>query len=283
MKLLRYGLPGKEKPGFLDTQNQIRDLSNIVDDIAGQTLRPAMLKKLQQLDVNTLPIVDDHVRVGPCVGQTGKFICIGLNYTDHAEETGAKIPEEPIIFSKFTNAICGPNDNIIIPKGSTKTDWEVELGVVIGQCVRLVDQVFALDYVAGYCVINDISERSYQMECGGQWAKGKGCDTFGPIGPYLVTKDEVPNPQTLNLWLEVDGKRYQNSNTSHMIFGVAYLVSYLSQFMTLYPGDIISTGTPSGVGFGQRPTVYLRPEQTMHLGIDGLGEQKQMTVAEQVE
>ena len=280
MKLLRYGPQGQEKPGIKDNEGNIRDLSGVINDIASNTLSSENIAKLQATDTSMLPIVSDDVRIGPCVSQVGKFICIGLNYSDHAKETGAKEPEEPIIFAKFTSAICGPNDHVIIPKGSEKSDWEVELGVVIGERTRLVSKEDALKHVAGYCVINDISERAYQLERGGQWAKGKGCDTFAPIGPYLVTRDEIADPQNLRLWLDVDGKRYQDGTTKNMIFDVAYLVSYLSQFMTLYPGDIISTGTPAGVGLGQKPPVYLRPEQTMMLGIEGLGEQKQMTIAE---
>ncbi len=280
MKLLRYGPVGQEKPGLKDDHGNICDLSGVVDDIADHTITPEGIAQLQQIDVSSLPVITDDVRIGPCVNHVGKFICIGLNYSDHAEETGAKKPEEPIIFAKFTSAICGPNDRVIIPAGSKKTDWEVELGVIIGQRTRRVSNEQAHDHVAGYCIINDISERTYQLEHGGQWVKGKSCDTFAPIGPYLVTCDEVPNPQNLHLWLEVDGKRYQNGSTSNMIFNVAHLVSYLSHFMTLYPGDIISTGTPAGVGLGQKPPVYLRPEQTIKLAIEGLGEQVQKTIAE---
>ncbi|MCY4330456.1 MAG: fumarylacetoacetate hydrolase family protein [Endozoicomonadaceae bacterium] len=280
MKLLRYGPVGQEKPGLKDDHGNICDLSGVVDDIADHTITPEGIAQLQQIDVSSLPVITDDVRIGPCVNHVGKFICIGLNYSDHAEETGAKKPEEPIIFAKFTSAICGPNDRVIIPAGSKKTDWEVELGVIIGQRTRRVSNEQAHDHVAGYCIINDISERTYQLEHGGQWVKGKSCDTFAPIGPYLVTCDEVPNPQNLHLWLEVDGKRYQNGSTSNMIFNVAHLVSYLSHFMTLYPGDIISTGTPAGVGLGQKPPVYLCPEQTIKLAIEGLGEQVQKTIAE---
>ncbi|MEV8471463.1 ureidoglycolate lyase [Ralstonia sp. UNC404CL21Col] len=282
MKLLRYGPKGQEKPGLLDAQGQVRDLSGVIDDIAGAALLPESLARLRTLDISRLPIVDGTpqagLRLGACVGNVGKFICIGLNYSDHAAETGAEVPAEPVVFGKWTSAICGPNDDVEIPRGSVKTDWEVELGVVIGKGGRYISEADALAHVAGYCVINDVSEREYQLERGGTWDKGKGCDTFGPIGPWLVTADEVPNPQALHLWLEVDGHRYQNGSTSTMVFGVAHLVSYLSRFMSLQPGDVISTGTPPGVGLGQKPPVYLRAGQTMRLGIEGLGEQRQRTV-----
>ncbi|MGN8063143.1 ureidoglycolate lyase [Ralstonia sp. 22111] len=282
MKLLRYGPKGQEKPGLLDAQGQVRDLSGVIDDIAGAALLPESLARLRTLDISRLPIVDGTpqagLRLGACVGNVGKFICIGLNYSDHAAETGAEVPAEPVVFGKWTSAICGPNDDVEIPRGSVKTDWEVELGVVIGKGGRYISEADALVHVAGYCVINDVSEREYQLERGGTWDKGKGCDTFGPIGPWLVTADEVPNPQALHLWLEVDGHRYQNGSTSTMVFGVAHLVSYLSRFMSLQPGDVISTGTPPGVGLGQKPPVYLRAGQTMRLGIEGLGEQRQRTV-----
>ncbi|MGN6141318.1 MAG: ureidoglycolate lyase [Ralstonia sp.] len=282
MKLLRYGPKGQEKPGLLDAQGQVRDLSGVIDDIAGAALLPESLARLRTLDISRLPIVDGTpqagLRLGACVGNVGKFICIGLNYSDHAAETGAEVPAEPVVFGKWTSAICGPNDDVEIPQGSVKTDWEVELGVVIGKGGRYISEADALAHVAGYCVINDVSEREYQLERGGTWDKGKGCDTFGPIGPWLVTADEVPNPQALHLWLEVDGHRYQNGSTSTMVFGVAHLVSYLSRFMSLQPGDVISTGTPPGVGLGQKPPVYLRAGQTMRLGIEGLGEQRQRTV-----
>ncbi|CAJ0743951.1 Ureidoglycolate lyase [Ralstonia edaphis] len=282
MKLLRYGPKGQEKPGLLDAQGQVRDLSGVIDDIAGAALLPESLARLRALDISRLPIVDGTpqagLRLGACVGNVGKFICIGLNYSDHAAETGAEVPAEPVVFGKWTSAICGPNDDVEIPRGSVKTDWEVELGVVIGKGGRYISEADALAHVAGYCVINDVSEREYQLERGGTWDKGKGCDTFGPIGPWLVTADEVPNPQALHLWLEVDGHRYQNGSTSTMVFGVAHLVSYLSRFMSLQPGDVISTGTPPGVGLGQKPPVYLRAGQTMRLGIEGLGEQRQRTV-----
>ncbi|WP_110949625.1 fumarylacetoacetate hydrolase family protein [Pseudomonas bohemica] len=279
MKLLRYGEPGKELPALLDSNGGIRDLSELIDDISGLALSPESLARLKAIDPNSLPLVKDNPRIGPCVAQVGKFICIGLNYADHAAETGADIPREPIIFNKWTSAIVGPNDNVEIPRNSKKTDWEVELGVVIGKGGRYIDEAGALEHVAGYCVINDVSEREFQIERGGTWDKGKGCDTFGPIGPWLVTRDEIADPHQLNLWLEVDGKRYQNGNTRTMIFQIPKLVSYLSQFMSLQPGDVISTGTPPGVGLGIKPEpVFLRAGQRMRLGIEGLGEQEQLTV-----
>ncbi len=279
MKLLRYGEPGQERPGLLDSNGRIRDLTDLIGDLSGTALSPESIAHLQSQDVNSLPLVEGSPRIGPCVGQIGKFICIGLNYADHAAETGADIPKEPIIFNKWTSAIVGPNDNVEIPRNSKKTDWEVELGVVIGKGGRHIDEADALEHVAGYCVINDVSEREYQLERGGTWDKGKGCDTFGPIGPWLVTRDEIADPHQLNLWLEVDGKRYQNGNTRTMIFQIPKLVSYLSQFMSLQPGDVISTGTPPGVGLGIKPEpVFLRAGQTMRLGIEGLGEQQQQTV-----
>jgi ureidoglycolate lyase len=282
MKLLRYGPKGQEKPGLLDAEGKIRDLSKVVDDIAGDTLTEAGLAKLRAVDAATLPVVDGNPRIGPCVGRVGKMVCIGLNYADHAAESNLPVPTEPVIFNKWTSAICGPNDDIEIPRNSVKTDWEVELGVVIGKEAKYVDEANALDYVAGYCVINDVSEREWQLEHGTQWDKGKGFDTFGPIGPYVVTKDEVADPQKLDLWLEVDGKRYQNGNTKTMVFTVAQLVAYLSKVMSLQPGDVISTGTPPGVGMGVKPNaVYLKAGQTMKLGIQGLGEQTQKTVAAQ--
>ncbi|HEX6959577.1 MAG TPA: fumarylacetoacetate hydrolase family protein [Ferrovibrio sp.] len=275
MKLLRYGPAGQEKPGMLDASGAIRDLSGVVPDIAGAALAPDGLARLKALDPSKLPAVPGKPRLGPCVGQVPKFICIGLNYSDHAAETGNPIPAEPIIFMKATSAITGPNDDVIIPKNSRKTDWEVELGVVIGSTARYVDEKDAMAHVAGYCVVNDVSEREFQIERHGQWTKGKSADSFGPIGPWLVTADEVPDPQNLAMFLEVSGHRYQNGSTKTMIFGVRYLVSYLSQFMTLQPGDVISTGTPPGVGMGQKPQVYLKPGDTMRLGIAGLGEQNQ--------
>lgn len=280
MKLLRFGPPGQEKPGLLDAQGKIRDLSGLVADIGGEVLTPAGIEHLRGADLDGLPVVSGSPRLGPCVAGTGKFICIGLNYSDHAAETGAKVPPEPIVFMKATSAIVGPNDDVAIPRGSEKTDWEVELGVVIGKPAKYVSEADALDHVAGYCVVNDVSERAFQTERHGQWTKGKSCDTFGPIGPWLVTADEVADPQNLALWLEVDGHRYQDGSTATMVYGVRYLVSYLSQFMTLQPGDIISTGTPPGVGMGLKPPKYLKPGQKIRLGIEGLGEQTQTTVAD---
>ena len=277
MKLVRYGVKGAEKPGIVDVTGRIRDLSAVVADINGQVLAHE-LDKIRGLDLETLPLVEQGVRYGACVGNIGKFICIGLNYSDHAAETGAAIPEEPIVFNKWTSAIVGPNDDVEIPRNSQKTDWEVELGVVIGKDGRYIDKADAMDYVAGYCVINDVSEREYQIERGGTWDKGKGCDTFGPIGPWLVTRDEIANPHQLHMWLEVDGKRYQDGNTNTMIFDVPTIISYLSQFMSLQAGDVISTGTPPGVGLGQKPPVYLRAGQVMRLGIAGLGEQEQHVI-----
>ena len=282
MKLLRFGSPGKEKPGLLDDSGTIRDLSGLVGDISEETLLPENLEKLRNTDTSSLPEVNDEPRLGPCIGKIGKFICIGLNYSDHAEETGGTVPPEPIIFAKFNSAICGPNDDVVIPRNSTKTDWEVELGVVIGKPAKYVDQENALDHVAGYCVINDVSEREFQIKRSGQWVKGKSCDTFGPTGPWLVTPDEVSDPQDLDLWLEVDGKRFQDGNTKTMVYGVEYLIHYLSQFFSLNTGDVISTGTPPGVGMGQKPEpIYLRPGQTMRLGIENLGIQTQHVVAEE--
>lgn len=279
MKLLRYGPMGQEKPGLLDSSNTLRDLSGVLSDIEGAQLGDAALARLRAIDPSTLPAVPGQPRIGPCVARVGKFICIGLNYADHAAESGAAIPTEPVIFNKWTSAICGPNDAVEIPRGSTKTDWEVELGVVIGKAAKYITEAQALEHVAGYCVVNDVSEREWQIERGGTWDKGKGFDTFGPIGPWLVTRDEVPDPQNLSMWLEVDGKRFQNGNTKTMIFTVAQIVAYVSQCMSLQPGDIISTGTPPGVGLGIKPQpVYLKAGQTMRLGIEGLGEQQQTTV-----
>lgn len=279
MKLLRYGLKGQEKPGCLDADGRVRDLSDHIADVAGEALLPAAIESLKKLDINALPLVDgtpqDDLRLGPCVGQTGKFICIGLNYADHAAESGLDVPPEPVIFNKWTSAIVGPDDNIVIPRGSKKTDWEVELGVVIGKGGSYIDEADALDHVAGFCVINDVSEREFQIERAGTWDKGKGCDTFGPTGPWLVTPDEVGDFNTLGLWLSVDGKRYQNGNTSTMVYKVPRLISYCSQFMSLQAGDVISTGTPPGVGMGQKPPTYLKGGETVTLGIDGLGVQTQ--------
>ena len=283
MKLLRYGPPGQERPGLLDAGGHVRDLSEHIDDLAGEVLTPAGLSLLRKLDPATLPLVPGvpqrDLRLGPCGAQVGKFICIGLNYADHAAESGLPVPQEPVVFAKWTSAISGPDDPVLIPRNSVKTDWEVELGVVIGEGGAYIEEADAMRHVAGYCVVNDVSEREWQLERGTQWDKGKGCDTFGPIGPWLVTADEVPDPQQLPLWLEVDGHRYQDGNTRTMVFGVTQIVSYLSRFMSLQPGDIISTGTPPGVGLGQKPPVYLRPGQTMRLGIEGLGVQTQRTEA----
>ena len=278
MKLLRYGAAGQELPGLLDSNNNIRSLAEHTQDINPDLL--ADLSALSRIDIDSLPVVSGNPRLGPCVAGTGKFICIGLNYSDHAAETGAKIPPEPIMFMKATSAITGPNDNIVIPRNSHKTDWEVELGVVIGKQAKYVSEAEAMHHVAGYCVINDISEREFQIERSGQWTKGKSCDSFGPIGPYLVSPDEVPQAQNLDMWLEVNGQRRQQGSTSTMVYGVAHLVAYLSQFMSLCPGDIISTGTPPGVGMGMQPPVYLRPGDVVKLGIDGLGEQEQLCVAD---
>ncbi|MGM8227968.1 fumarylacetoacetate hydrolase family protein [Cellvibrio sp. ARAG 10.3] len=279
MKLLRFGTPGQERPGMLDAQGQVRDLSGVIDDITGKTLSAESLSRLAALDSQSLPLVDSATRLGPCVNQVGKFICIGLNYADHAAESGLAVPAEPVVFMKATSAITGPNDPVIKPRNSTKLDWEVELGIVIGKHASYVEENEAMDYIAGYCVINDVSEREFQLERGGQWDKGKGCDSFGPLGPYLVTKDEVPDPLNLNLWLKVNGKTFQNGSTNQMVFGPAFLVHYLSQFMSLQPGDVISTGTPPGVGLGQKPPVYLNVGDVMELGIEGMGVQRQVVVA----
>ena len=278
MKLFRHGAPGAERPGIVASDGSHRDLSGVISDLAGPALLSAGMQQLRDVDPLRLPLLAPGFRIGPCVARVPKFICVGQNYADHAAETGATVPPEPVLFMKGINAICGPNDDLEIPRGSAKTDWEVELGVVIGAPAKYVSQADALMHVAGYCVVHDVSERAFQMERQGQWVKGKSHDTFGPVGPYLVTADEVPNPQALDLWLEVDGHRYQNGNTRTMVYGVAYLVSYISQFMTLQTGDIISTGTPPGVGLGQKPPVYLRAGQTVRLGITGLGEQRQKTV-----
>jgi 2-keto-4-pentenoate hydratase/2-oxohepta-3-ene-1,7-dioic acid hydratase in catechol pathway len=280
MKLLRYGEAGHEKPGLLDTNGNIRDLSGVVADIGGEDIDPKSLARLTKLDSARLPIIGGEPRLGPCVAGTGKFICIGLNYSDHAAETGAAVPPEPVVFMKATSAIVGPNDGVTIPRGSQKTDWEVELGVVIGKTAKYVSEADALDHVAGYCVIHDVSERAFQIERSGQWTKGKSCDTFGPTGPWLVTKDEIVDPQDLGMWLKVNGEVMQNGSTRTMVYGVAYLVSYLSQFMSLHPGDIISTGTPPGVGMGMKPPRYLKSGDVVELGIDGLGSQKQNITAD---
>ncbi len=279
MKLLRYGPPGAEKPGLIDKDGAIRDLSGVVPDIAGETLLPDAMARIQGLDPASLPTIEGEPRLGPCVGGVGKFVCIGLNYTDHAKEAGMPIPKEPVLFMKATSAIAGPDDPVAIPRGATKTDWEVELGLVIGKPAKYTDEAEALSHVAGYCVINDVSEREHQLERSGQWVKGKSADGFGPIGPWLVTPDEVPDPQDLSLWLEVNGQRFQDGITATMIFGVAHLVSYVSRFMSLQSGDVISTGTPPGVGHGRKPPVYLKPGDVMRLGIDGLGVQRQELVA----
>lgn len=279
MRLLRHGPPGQEKPGLLDSSGEIRDLSGHVNDVAGDALAPDSLRKLAALDTAKLPRVAPGVRLGACVAGVGKFICIGLNYSDHAAESNLPVPAEPVVFGKWTSAIVGPNDDIEIPRGSRKTDWEVELGVVIGRHGRYIDEREALSHVAGYCVIHDVSEREFQLERGGTWDKGKGCDTFGPLGPWLVTRDEIPDPHALGMWLEVDGKRYQDGNSANMIFRIPRLVSYLSGMMSLHPGDVISTGTPAGVGLGLKPPVFLRPGNSVRLGIDGLGEQQQRVIA----
>ncbi len=280
MKLLRVGAKGAEKPAILHTDGTYRDLSSVVPDIAGDAITPDGLAKIRAADHGSLPVLDQNSRIGPCVGNVGKFMCIGLNYADHAAETGAAIPEEPILFMKATSAIIGPNDDVILPKNTKKPDWEVELGVIIGKEARYIEEKDAFDHVAGYCVVNDLSERHFQTERGGQWTKGKSADTFGPIGPWLVTRDEIADPQNLKMWLEVDGHRYQDGSTKTMIFGVAHLVAYLSQFMSLQPGDVITTGTPPGVGMGIKPEpIWLKPNQTMRLGIEGLGEQQQRTRA----
>jgi 2-keto-4-pentenoate hydratase/2-oxohepta-3-ene-1,7-dioic acid hydratase in catechol pathway len=278
MKLVRHGAAGQECPGLIDAEGRLRDLTGIVPDIASAALLPESLERLKAIDPATLPLVEGHPRIGACVGSVGKLVCVGLNYSDHAAESGLPVPSEPVLFMKPTSSIVGPNDDVEIPRGSKKTDWEVELGIVIGKPAKYVSEEDALSHVAGYCVINDVSEREFQIERGGQWDKGKGCDTFGPMGPWLVTADEIADPQDLHMWLEVDGTRFQDGSTRTMIFGVAHLVSYISQFMSLQPGDVISTGTPPGVGLGQKPPLYLTPGQTMRLGIQGLGEQRQTTV-----
>jgi ureidoglycolate lyase len=275
MKLVRHGHPGQEKPGMVDALGRIRDLSGVIADVGGDTLRTERLDALRRRDLDALPVVGGQPRLGPCVANVGKFICVGLNYSDHARESGMPVPAEPILFMKATSAITGPDDGILIPRGSTKLDWEVELGVVIGSRTKYISEADALSAVSGYCVVNDLSERAFQLEGTGQWVKGKSADSFGPIGPWLVTADEVPDPQNLELWLDVDGRRYQQGSTRTMVFGVAFLVSYISRFMSLQPGDIISTGTPPGVGLGLKPPVYLQEGQEVRLGIIGLGEQRQ--------
>ncbi|POO54527.1 fumarylacetoacetate hydrolase family protein [Agrobacterium rosae] len=279
MKLMRVGQPGQEKPAILDKDGKVRDLSSHVKDIGGEAISPEGLKKIAAIDLSSLPVLAGE-RVGACVSGTGKFICIGLNFSDHAAETGAKVPSEPVIFMKATSAIVGPDDNVVIPRGSEKTDWEVELGVVIGKTAKYVSEADALDYVAGYCVSHDVSERAFQSERQGQWTKGKSCDTFGPIGPWLVTKDEVADPQNLGMWLKVNGETMQNGSSKTMVYGVAHVVSYLSQFMSLHPGDVISTGTPPGVGLGMKPQRFLKAGDVVELGIEGLGTQKQTFAAD---
>lgn len=278
MKLLRYGPLGQEKPGIIDSNGDIRCLSSIVGDINGETLS-SKLQAIQACDISSLPLVEGDVRYGACVGNVGKFLCVGLNYADHAAESGMPIPTEPEIFTKATSAICGANDNIIQPRNSEKLDWEVELAIVIGKHASYITEEEAVEHIAGYCVCNDVSERAFQLEKGSQWDKGKGCDTFGPIGPWLVTSDEIDDPNNLAMWLEVNGKRFQNGNTKTMVFKPAFIVSYLSQFMSLQPGDIISTGTPPGVGLGQKPPLYLAPDDKITLGIEGLGEQAQTVIS----
>ncbi|WBU52828.1 fumarylacetoacetate hydrolase family protein [Paracoccus sp. SCSIO 75233] len=280
MKLVRFGENGAEKPGIIDAEGRIRDLSGHIGDVAGDAIDPDRLRELAGLDTATLPLVEGNPRLGPCVAGTGKFICIGLNYSDHAAETGAEVPKEPIIFMKATSAICGPNDPIVIPRGSEKTDWEVELAVIIGRHAKYVSEADALDYVAGYAVTNDVSERTFQIERSGQWTKGKSCDNFGQIGPWLVTKDEIADPQNLKMWLKVNGETMQDGSSATMVFGVAQLVSHLSQFMSLHPGDVISTGTPPGVGLGMKPPRYLKAGDVVELGIEGLGQQRQDVVAD---
>ena len=279
MKLARYGNPGQEKPGILDADGRLRDLSAIVADITADVLTRDGLRRLAAIDPATLPLVSGTPRYGAPVAHVGKMLCVGLNYAEHAAETNTPLPEQPVLFMKATSAIVGANDDLMIPRGSVKTDWEVELGIIIGDVARDVSVDAALAHVAGYAVINDVSEREFQLEHGGQWVKGKSCDTFGPVGPWMVTADEIPDPQKLSLWLEVNGHRYQNGNTRTMAFGVAQLVSYISRYMTLMPGDVISSGTPAGVGLGQHPPTYLRAGDVVELGIEGLGRQRQQVIA----
>ena len=279
MKLLRYKEGDLVKPGILDKENKVRNVSSLVEDWSNLTISAENLDRINNSDLSSMPIVDEGFTFAPCIAGVGKFICIGLNYSDHAAETGMEVPKEPILFMKATSAICGANDDIIIPKKSVKSDWEVELGVIIGKETKYIDENQSQDHIAGYCVVNDLSEREFQIEHHGQWVKGKSCDTFGPIGPYLVTKDEVSDPQNLKMWLDLNGKRMQDGSTSTMVYGVNFLVSYLSQFMSLQSGDIISTGTPPGVGMGKKPPLYLKPGDTMKLGIDHLGEQCQSVIS----
>ena len=279
MKLLRFGNSGEEKPGIIDSNGKIRDLSNVIDDINGHTISQESLGKLKKLDILSLPEVTGNPRIGPCVNDVGKFLCIGLNYSDHAAETGLEPPEEPILFAKATSAIIGPNDDVEIPRTSLATDWEVELGIIIGKKAKYISEDEAKNYIAGYCVVNDVSERDFQIKRSGQWTKGKSCDTFGPIGPYLVTTDEIEDVQNLSMYLDVNGKRMQTGSTKTMIFSAYHIVHYLSQFMTLFPGDVIATGTPPGVGMGMKPAVYLKPGDVMKLGIDNLGDQEQKCVS----
>ena len=279
MKLIRYGEPNQERPGLFDNFGKLRDLSQVIPDLTGEYLLPDSIQRLRELDVNGLPEVNGNPRIGPCVSQIGKFICIGLNYSDHAAESGMQVPPEPVIFFKANSAVCGPNDNLIIPRGSTKTDWEVELGVVIGKPGKYLTEEEALERVAGYCVVHDVSERAFQLERSGQWVKGKSCDTFAPLGPFMATTDEIDDPHNLRLWLKLNGETMQDSSTSDLIFGIPKLVSYISKFMTLLPGDVISTGTPFGVGLGLDPQKYLKDGDFMELGIDGLGISKQSVKA----
>jgi ureidoglycolate lyase len=278
MKLLRHGDFGKEKPGIIDQEGKIRDLSDHITDINGDTINASSLKKIDAIDLSSLPTVSNTTRLGACVGNVGKFLCIGLNYSDHAAESGLPVPSEPILFSKATSAIVGPNDNVEIPRNSSETDWEVELGIIIGKKAKYINEDDAEDYIAGYCVVNDVSERAFQIKREGQWTKGKSCDTFGPTGPYLVTKDEIPDVQNLKMYLDVNGKRMQDGSTNTMIFSAKHIVYYLSQFMSLNPGDVIATGTPPGVGLGMKPPVFLNAGDTMKLGIEGLGEQNQTCI-----
>ena len=278
MKLLRHGEFGSEKPGIIDHEGKIRDLSSHIPDINGDSINSESLKKIAAINLSTLPIVSNDTRLGACVGNVGKFLCIGLNYSDHAAESGLPVPSEPILFSKATSSIVGPNDNVEIPRNSSETDWEVELGIIIGKKAKYINEDEAEEYIAGYCVVNDVSERAFQIKREGQWTKGKSCDTFGPTGPYLVTKDEIPNVQNLKMYLDVNGKRMQNGSTNTMIFSAKHIVYYLSQFMSLNPGDVIATGTPPGVGLGMKPPVFLKAGDTMKLGIEGLGEQNQICI-----